>query len=401
MPSFTTHIAWRYLRGKKGHNAIHVVTGISAVAIGVVTAAMVCVLSVMNGFGQVVEAMFSRFDPELRINRVDEGAFRAFDWVDWSGVEAVSGVAEGQVLVEYKDHTLPAQVMGVDSLFDAVTGIRDVVVEGEYCVWDGGFERCVMGQGLANQLGVGARFIGAVHLYAPRKHGRINILRPEESLVRRTVFMAAEFAVNQAKYDDALVLVGLDVAQDLLGCAPDQVTAQMVRLEAGADLDRVKRELAQRLGSDYVVADRYEQQADFFRIMSVEKLLTGLLLVFILLIASFNLIGSLTMLIIDKREDTRVLTMLGMSGAQIRRLFRTEGLLLSLLGAAGGLISGLAICLIQEHFGVLKLGNGTNYIISAYPVHVEWPDLLLIMGVVLLISYLASWVASRENIART
>ncbi len=220
MANFEFHIAWRYLFSKKGHNAINIVSGISAVAVGVVTAAMICVLSVMNGFGALVEHMFSEFDPALMIVPTTGQTLRTdtepiASLYAREDIEAVSMQLEQTALIRYKDHQLPARVMGVDDLFTRTANIDSIITDGFYSVWDGAFDRAVLGRGLAAQIGINAHFTGALHLYAPERTEKINMLRPDKSLRHEHAFIAGTFAVNQVEYDDQLILVSLPLAQRL------------------------------------------------------------------------------------------------------------------------------------------------------------------------------------------
>lgn len=395
------HIAWRYLFSKKGHNAINIVSGISAAAVAVVTAAMVCVLSVMNGFGALVEQMFSEFDAPLLVKPAQGVTFRTDTLpvavlYEWPEINAVSRVLEQTALVRYKDHQLPARVMGVDSLFARTSHMDSIMVDGFFSVWDGAFDRATLGRGLAAQIGINAHFTGALHLYAPKRTGMINMLRPDLSLVHEHAFIAGTFAVNQIEYDDQLMLVSLALAQRLF--CYDEHTASALRIQEsdGIKISNLKSRITKALGDDFRVLDRYEQQADFFRILRIEKLLTILLLVFILLIASFNIIGSLSMLIIDKQEDIRILSHLGADEKTIRRVFLLEGWLISSLGALSGLIIGVLLCFGQQYFGWLKLGTGAEYVISTYPVVVQFIDVLLVAAIVLVLGFLAAYYPARK-----
>lgn len=397
------HIAWRYLFSKKGHNAINIVSGVSAAAVGVVAAAMVCVLSVMNGFGALVEHMFSEFDPEIRITPAQGKSFRldtlpVQQALALPFVQAASQVVEETALVRYKDHQQPARIMGVDTVFQHITHIDSILSDGYFSVYDGAFERCVMGRGLAAQIGINAHFVGAVHIYAPKRLERVNMLRPDDAFLHETAFMAGTFAVNQTTYDDQLLIVSIPLARRLFQYDTLTVTSLELQLASDSRLSarRMKTQLRECLGDGYIVADRYEQQADFFRILKIEKLLTALLLAFILLIACFNVIGSLSMLIIDKQEDIRILQHLGATNQTIRRTFLYEGWLITTLGALFGLLFGLAVCLLQQHYGLLKLGSSADYVISAYPVLVQAGDVLAVAAIVLLMGFLAAHYATRS-----
>ena len=240
------------------------------------------------------------------------------------------------------------------------------------------------------------KFVHGIQVYAPKRHDKVNMLRPDANFNQETCFIAGTFAVNQQKYDDNLMLVDIDFTRRLLNYDSTEITCLQVAIKDGYNIKQAKREIEQVLGAGYLIQDRYEQQEDFFRILRIEKLLTALLLVFILLIATFNGIGSLSMLILDKRQDIDILSHLGASDKMIRKIFLIEGWLVNVFGALGGLIIGLTICLLQEHLGLLKLGNGTEYIISAYPVAVQAWDILTIVIIVLALGLLAAWIPTRK-----
>ena len=394
--SLESFIAWRYLFSKKGHNAINVVSGVSAVAIAVVTASMICVLSVMNGFGVLVEQMFSEFDPPLLVTSSTSHTFRTDNEPIQSlfhtdAIGAISKQVEHTALIRYKDHQVPCRVIGVDSLFTRTAHIDSVITDGYYSVYDGAFERAVLGRGLAAQIGINAHFTGALHLYAPKRMGKINMLRPDQSLVHEHAFIAGTFAINQVDYDDQLTLVSLPLSQRLFGFDEHTITALRIQPAAGHSIEDTKQKIQSILGDGYKVLDRYEQQQDFFKILHIEKLLTLLLLIFILLIASFNIIGSLSMLILDKNESIHILSHLGANQSTIRRIFLCEGWFISALGAVVGIIIGVLLCLGQQYFGWIKLGDGSNYVISAYPVMVQASDVLLVTVIVGALGLIAAW----------
>ena len=394
-------IAWRYLFAKKQYNAIHIISGISAAAVGVVTAAMVCVLSVMNGFGVMVEQLFSQFDPDIRIEAVSGKSFHdqgeRFDALrQLSEVAMVSQSIEETALLQFEDKQMPVRLYGVDSVFPTLTHIENIITEGHYEVYDGAFDRAVLGQGLAWQMGIGARFISPLQLYAPKRNAKVNMLRPDQSFNDEVCFIAGTFAVQQVKYDNEVMLVDIDLTRRLLDYGNYEVSALLVKVAPHTSVKQAKKAIQSLLGEGFAVLDRYEQQADFFRILRVEKLLTTLLLVFILLIASFNIIGSLSMLIIDKQTDIQTLSHLGANKKMIQRIFLFEGWLISALGAMVGLAIGLIVCLAQEHLGILKLGNGTEYVVSAYPVAVQITDVLIVAAVVLTLGFLAAWIPAKK-----
>lgn len=399
--SIERHIAWRYLVAKKKQNAINVISGISCLAVAVVTAAMICVLSVMNGFGDAVAGMFSQLDAELRIipaqgKVLDLQDPRITALYAMPGIAIIAPTVEETALVEFRGKQVPALLKGVDTTYQQLTTIDSILIDGDYMVWDGAFERCVMGVGLANTIGIGARFISPVHLYAPKRVGKVNMLRPDENFRSKGVFIAGVFAVNQMKYDDTYLLISLPLARELFEYEPTQATAVELRLQDGVSVSKQQKHIRAVLGEDYAVLNRYEQQADFYRIQMIEKWLTALLLVFILLIASFNIISSLSMLILDKSDDIRLLHALGANEPMIRRIFLYEGWMICIVGALAGTLLGVTVCGIQQYFGILKLGNGTNYVLSAYPVSIQLTDVLLVLAVVLALGALAAWIPARK-----
>lgn len=393
------HIAWRYLFAKKQFNAIHIITTISSIAVGVVTAAMICVMSVMNGFGTMVEQMFSQFDPDIRITAQNGKSFHLSpetkdQLLALPEVNLLSESIEETALIYFEDKQTPVQLMGVDSVFDSLTDIDNIITDGHFEVYDGAFDRAVLGQLLAWKIGIGARFVHGIQVYAPKRNSKVNMLRPDANFNTETCFIAGIFAVNQQKYDENTMIVDIDFTRRLLEYDSTEMTALMVSTQG--NIKQAKRAIAQVMGEGYNIHDRYEQQKDFFRILRVEKLLTSLLLAFILLIATFNGIGALSMLIIDKKNDIRILSHLGANEQLIKRIFLFEGWLVNAIGAIGGVVVGLTICLLQEHFGLLKLGNGVEYVISAYPVAVQGIDILLVIGIVWILSLISVWIPVRR-----
>ncbi len=393
------HIAWRYLFAKKQFNAIHIITTISSIAVGVVTAAMICVMSVMNGFGTMVEQMFSQFDPDIRITAQNGKSFHLSpetkdQLLALPEVNLLSESIEETALIYFEDKQTPVQLMGVDSVFNSLTDIDNIITDGHFEVYDGAFDRAVLGQLLAWKIGIGARFIHGIQVYAPKRNSKVNMLHPDANFNTETCFIAGIFAVNQQKYDENTMIVDIDFTRRLLEYDSTEMTALMVSTQG--NIKQAKRAIAQVMGEGYNIHDRYEQQKDFFRILRVEKLLTSLLLAFILLIATFNGIGALSMLIIDKKNDIRILSHLGANEQLIKRIFLFEGWLVNAIGAIGGVVVGLTICLLQEHFGLLKLGNGVEYVISAYPVAVQGLDILLVIGIVWILSLISVWIPVRR-----
>ncbi|MBR1631109.1 MAG: ABC transporter permease [Paludibacteraceae bacterium] len=394
-------IARRYLFARKGHNAINIVSVISAAGVCVGTAAMICVLSVLNGFSSLIEDLFSAFNPDLRIEVVEGKSFDAgsevFRQIRSDGRVAVfAETVEETALARYEHRQTPILMKGVDTCFNSLTNIDSIMVDGRFRVSQGEARYAVPGMGVAQMLGIGPLAAELLDIYTPRRVGRVNMMRPDDSFYQMSAMIAGVFSVQQAQYDDRYVLVSLDLARQLLDYEPHQSTAVELRLHRGASAGRMKADLQTLLGSGYRVLDRYDQQDDYFSIVRFEKWLTFLLLSFILLIASFSVIGSLSMLMIDKRENIGVMRMMGADNRFIRRVFHLEGCLISLAGSVCGLVLGVAVCLAQQHFGWLKLGNGSDYIISVYPVELQLADVLLSMAVVLLVGIVVSWIPVRH-----
>ena len=401
MFSFPFFVAKRYLFAKKTHNAINIVSGVSVMAIAVVTAALICVLSVMNGFEDVITKNFSRFDPQLRIKSTQGKSFllptATLDKIQQlSSIQNAIPTIEEVALIRYREKQMPALIKGVKPDFEQITAIDSVIVDGKFQVFDGAFERCVLGRGLANQIGIGAHFIDPIRVYSPKRKGRVNMLRPDKNFIRQTTFIAGIFCLDQQQYDMSYMLVSLDFARSLFDFEADEMTALEVQLTPSANIKTAKKDLQTILGNDFDILDRYEQQADFFRIVKMEKVLTALLLFFILLIAGFNAISSLSMLILEKKEDIKTLFYLGANQSLIHRIFLYEGWLISILGAVIGTVLGLVVCGLQQHFGLLKLGSGVEYVLSAYPVSVQFFDVVIIFCVVLLMGYFCAYIPAKK-----
>lgn len=396
--SFSLRIARRYLFSKKSHNAINVISGISATGVAIGTMALVVVLSVFNGFELLISDMFSAFDPDLKIT-LSQGKTFDLNTNEFGQVRQLKSVAvftevvEENALLRYKDKQMPATIKGVTDNFSRLTNIDSIMYDGTFQLYDGAFERAVPGVGVASILGLGAHFINPLYIYAPKRTSNINLLRPEKSFNQLGAFVSGIFSVQQLQYDDHYVLVSINMARDLFEYDSTTVSSVELKLASGVDQLDIQKQIQKLLGNKYQVKNRYEQQESFFKIMKIEKWITYLILCFILLIASFNIIGSLSMLIIDKKADIQTLRSLGADNKLIQRIFLYEGWLISVVGAFSGLILGTLICLVQEHFGIVKLGSG--YVVDAYPVVSNFSDSLLVFVTVLLMGFLAAWYPVR------
>lgn len=392
------YIARRYLFAKKSHHAINIISGISVCGVALATLAMVCTLSVFNGFQELVATFFTAFDPELKIT-VKEG--KVFDTND-PRVEQVRKLPitdvfmcslEENAMVQYKGKQAMVTVKGVEDNFEQLTAIDSILYgQGKFMLHDEVADYGIPGIGLTSILGTGIGFVDPLEVYAPKRNERVNLANPSASFTQQYLFSpGVAFIVNQQKYDDNYILTSLDFARRLFDYS-HEASAIELKLKPGTSLTKAKKEIESIMGDKFNVMDRYEQQADVFRIMQVEKLISYLFLTFILMIACFNVIGSLSMLIIDKKNDVNTLRNMGASDRLIVRIFLFEGRMISLFGAVIGIVLGLGLCYLQQTFGLLTLGGGNDsFIVNAYPVSVHITDILLVFGTVVVVGFLSVW----------
>lgn len=392
------YIARRYLFSKKNHNAINIISGISVCGVALATLALVCTLSVFNGFQDMVAGFFTAFDPELKITvregKVFEPQGTAFQEVrSLPEIDVWTETLEENAMVQYKDRQAMAIIKGVEDNFEELTSIDSLLYgAGEFILHDSIVDYGVLGVELISELGTGLQFVDPLQVYAPKRNVRVNMANPSASFNRDYLFSpGVVFVVNQQKYDARYILTSLSFARNLFNY-DTEVSAVELKLKPGADVTAVQRKIARILGDEFVVLDRYEQQADVFRIMEIEKFISYLFLTFILAIACFNVIGSLSMLILDKREDVETLRNLGADDRLIARIFLFEGRLISLFGALSGIVLGLLLCYIQQRFGIISLGGGNGgFIVDAYPVSVHVTDVMLIFVTVITVGFLSVW----------
>ena len=392
------YIARRYLFSKKKHNAINIISGISVCGVALATLALVCTLSVFNGFQDMVAGFFTAFDPELKITiregKVFEPQGAAFQEVrSLPEIGVWTETLEENAMVQYKDRQAMAIIKGVEDNFEELTSIDSLLYgAGEFILHDSIVDYGVLGVELISELGTGLQFVDPLQVYAPKRNVRVNMANPSASFNRDYLFSpGVVFVVNQQKYDARYILTSLSFARNLFNY-DTEVSAVELKLKPGADVTAVQRKIARILGDEFVVLDRYEHQADVFRIMEIEKFISYLFLTFILAIACFNVIGSLSMLILDKREDVETLRNLGADDRLIARIFLFEGRLISLFGALSGIVLGLLLCYIQQRFGIISLGGGNgSFIVDAYPVSVHVTDVVLIFITVITVGFLSVW----------
>ena len=399
--NFPFYIARRYLFSKKSHNAINVISAISVCGVALATLALVCTLSVFNGFQDLVTSFFTAFDPELKITAVRGKVFdgqdpRVLALKQLPEVAVYSESLEDNAMVQYQGRQAMAVIKGVEDNFDRLTPIDSILFgRGSLTLHDEVADYAIPGIQLLSALGSGIRFLDPLENYAPKRGAKVNVANPSAAFVSGNLFSSGlVFAVNQEKYDASYILTSLAFARRLFQY-DTEVSSVNLRLKPDADIDAVKRKLQDRLGEEFRVQDRYEQQADTYRIMRVEKLISYLFLTFILVIACFNVIGSLSMLIIDKREDVVTLRNLGADDNQIVRIFLFEGRMISFFGAFIGVVSGLLLCWLQQTFGLIRLGSSGSFVVDAYPVSVEAMDVIIVFVTVLLVGFLSVWYPVR------
>ena len=403
--NFPLYVARRYLFSKKSTNAINVISVISVIGVAVATMALVIVLSVFNGFHDLVATFFTNFDPQLEVVPT-QGKTAPSDDPLLAKMKALPEVdvatesVEDQALAIYQDHQAMVIVKGVDDNFDQLTHIKDILFgDGTYSLHAGNLQYGIMGIRLAAALGTGARFGDYLRIYAPQKEGQFDATNPSEAFVVDSLLSpGVVFSVNQSKYDKNYIIAPIAFARNLFG-QQGRLSSLEFRLKDGSDLDAVKKEMQEIGGIKYKVMDRFEQQADTFKIMQIEKYIAYIFLTFILIVACFNIIGSLSMLIIDKKEDVVTLRNLGANDRQVSQIFLFEGRLISAFGAIIGIGLGLLLCWLQQQYGLVSLGSSSgSFVINAYPVSVHYDDVALIFLTVIVVGWVAVWYPVKRSL---
>ncbi|MBQ0023303.1 MAG: ABC transporter permease [Prevotellaceae bacterium] len=401
--SFPFYIASRYLISKKSHHAINIISGVSVCGVAIATAALVCILSVFNGFQDTVAGLFTSFDPQLKVVPT-EGKFIA---ADADGLEMLkeepeisicTETLEDNALLMINNRQVMVTIKGVEDNFEELTNINNILIgDGIFELHADVIDYGILGSNLLLQLGLPTDFSNALQVYAPRKGERIDLTDPRESLNQEELFSPkVGFMVKQNKYDSHYVITSIAFARRLFE-RQGYISAVELKLADNANIQDVKKKLQKKLGSKYQVLDRYEQQEDTFKIMQIEKLISYIFLTFILMIACFNIIGSLSMLIIDKKDDVITLRNLGANDRQISGIFMIEGSMICFLGAIIGIAVGLIFCLLQQQYGLIRFGNSEgNYLLDAYPVSVHYIDIALIFVTVIIVGFLSVWYPVRR-----
>lgn len=400
--NFPLFVARRYLFSRKSTHAINVISAISVIGVAVATMALVIVLSVFNGFHDLVASLFTNFDPQLEVVPTKGKTAASDDPIltqirQLPQVDVATESVEDQALAVYHDKQAMVTVKGVEDNFAELSHINEILYgEGEFSLHAANLEYGTPGLQLAYDMGLGSAWEGNLYIFAPRREGQLDMANPTQGFVVDSLITSGVvFNVKQAKYDRDYILTSISFARNLFDLQ-GRLTSLELRLKPGSDLDAVKAEMQSIAGDKFRVMDRFEQQEDTFRIMSIEKLMAYIFLTFILVVACFNIVGSLSMLIIDKKDDVVTLRNLGASDHQIVRVFLFEGRMISAMGAVIGVALGLLLCWLQQEFGFVSLGESEGtFIINAYPVSVHYTDVLLVFLTVIAVGWLSVWYPVR------
>lgn len=391
------YIAKRYLFAKKSRNAINVISSISVAGVTVGTMALIIVLSVFNGLETLVRSIFNTFDPDLKITSV-EGKTFVPDTATLSILSNINGVAcyslcvEENALLRYGDKQYVAAIKGVDGNYAQVTGIDSSMWDGEFTLRsDNGRPFAIPGIGIANFLGIRVNFIEALNIYVPKRTGTAD-LNPEDAFIRNYILPSGIYQVEQ-EYDSKYVFVPIDFARELLEY-DSEITSLEIKFEEGTKEAVVQKEVIRLYGKEFMVQNKYEQQEIFYKVMKSERIAIFFILTLILIIASFSIIGSLTMLIIEKERDIGILRSLGADNMLIRKIFIFEGWLISIFGAFTGIVLGFAVCWVQQKYGLVRL-QSDSLIVNAYPVVMKIKDFIIVLATVLMIGFWAAWYPVR------
>ena len=386
-------IAKRYLISKKSHNAINIISGVSVVGVCVGTMALVIVLSAFNGLTDLVQSLYGHFDPDISITikqgkTFDPNANEIQFLKRAEGVAYFTEVMEGNALLKFNDKQCVATVKGVSSMFQKMSGFDTLITDGVFSLEK---NNIIMGKGIGNILEASPKdLFRPISIYAP-KRGNTSSLNPEDAMNEMKVYPAGTFTIND-EFDYKYIIMNIDKARQLLDYT-NEVTSVELKLLPTANKEEVQQQIVAMLGNRYVVKNREQQNEMLYKTMKSEKLWVFIILIFILIIATFNVIGSLTMLIIEKKKDIIILNNIGADVTLIRRIFLFEGLMITVIGAIAGLALGLLVCWLQMQFSLVKYSEG--FVVDAYPIKINALDMLLIISVVLLIGFFAAWYPVR------
>ncbi len=394
--------ARRYFSSRKSLSVINIISRVSSCAVGIPVAAMIILLSVFNGFGSIVKQIYDYADADITVKPA-KGKVFPVDSLDRvgllavDGVEGVSFVMEENVLVDYRGQRQLAVLRGVDDNYTDVIPMQDLMATGDYELLFGEREQTVVGRGLAASLGVRTNFYNPIMVYTPRR-GAVSSLLPASALKSGRLVPAGIFALEQ-NVDSELLICRLEFAQRLLSY-PGRATAAEIKVCKGADVESVMAACERVAGEEFSLQTRYQKNAAIYRIMKYEKWGVFLIVFLVMIIASFSIVGALVMLIIDKRDNIRTLVTMGADVGLLRRIFRCEGMLISLSGAAVGMVLGVAVCLLQQHFGWVKI-NAQTFLVDAYPVVLQAGDVLGVAAAVIAVNYIITTFTVAKMVPRS
>ncbi|MBR2015819.1 MAG: FtsX-like permease family protein [Prevotella sp.] len=399
---FSFYIAKRYLFSKKSTNAINIISGISVVGVAVATMALVVTLSVFNGFHDLVASLFTSFDPQLKVTPVKGKSIAADDTLlmkvkQLPEILVATETVEDQALAIYGERQAMVIIKGVENNFDSLTNIRQILLgDGTFELKAAEMSYGIPGIQLAENLGLGYYYQTPLRIFAPKREGQLNMAVPTEGFVEDELYSPSVlFYVKQSKYDANYIITNIAFARNLFG-QQGMLSALELRVKPDCDISDVKKKIKSIVGEQFYVKDRFEQQEDTFKIMKIEKFIAYIFLTFILIVACFNIIGSLSMLIVEKKNDITTLRNLGANDKQIARIFLFEGWMISAGGALVGIVVGLTLCWMQQTFGLIGLGRSSgSFIVDAYPVSVHFDDIVIIFITVLAVGLLAVWYPVR------
>lgn len=391
-------IALRYIFSKKRHNVINIVSGVSICGVAIATMAMVCILSVFNGFRELAASLFTAFDPQLKVVASAGKTFLRDDpkilrLAKTDGIAVMTHVIEDNVLLRYKEKQAIGVLKGVEDNFEQLTMIDSILVgNGDFVLDDPVVDYGIPGIGLIGTLNCGLKYLEPLEVYAPKREGKISMANPASSFKSDYLYSpGVAFAVQQAKYDNSYVIAPIDLARRLFGY-DKEITAVELKLQPGVDEEEFERRLEKSLGSDFKVMNRFEQQADVFNIVRIEKFMSYVFLSFILVVSGLNIIGLLSMLIIEKRDDVKTLGDMGADRKMIERIFLYEGWGISLIGATAGIVLGVVLCLLQQRFQFITLGGEESlFAVTGYPVSLYFRDVILTFLTVAVIGFVTVW----------